>query len=129
MAQDSRPCLIEVISDGAAVTNLDRFPRECFVLTEFKTEGGVLGRLGPQPIHPFIVDNFGSRYAFAGIAPRRADGSYSLERLNAGEWIIEPGLVYRLLGGRQPWPYKSPPPPRLILALLSRLSRLAALMR
>jgi hypothetical protein len=54
----------------------------------------VVGYIDDQPIPEAVVDNAGRRYSFAGIAPRRPDGSYDIRSLHRGEWIVEPGLVY-----------------------------------
>jgi hypothetical protein len=45
------------------------------------------------------VDYFGRRYVYAGVAPRRRNGKYDGDALRWGEWIVEPGLVYRSAGG------------------------------
>jgi hypothetical protein len=43
-----------------------------------------------------VVDASGHRYRFAGVAPRAADGRIDVEGLRTGEWIVQPGLVYRM---------------------------------
>ena len=61
---------------------------------DLRAEGSVVGYIGDQPIPEAVVDEAGRRYSFAGVAPRRADGSYDAKSLREGEWIVEPGLVY-----------------------------------
>lgn len=76
--------------------NLARLPRESFVLAEFETRGERLGQFRGQPIHPVVVDGDGNRYIFAGVATRTREGGYRLDQFGRGEWLIEPGLIYRL---------------------------------
>ena len=53
------------------------------------------GILNDRPIPAAVVDYFGRRYIYAGIAPRRHNGQYDVEALAIGERLVEPGLVYR----------------------------------
>jgi hypothetical protein len=55
-----------------------------------------MGFYSDQPIPASIVDDFGRRFVYAGIAPRRWNGQYDVDALKAGEFIVEPGLIYRL---------------------------------
>jgi hypothetical protein len=61
---------------------------------ELRADGSVVGYIDDQPIPEAVVDEAGHRYSFAGVAPRRPDGSYDIRSLHQGEWIVEPGLVY-----------------------------------
>ena len=45
--------------------------------------------------HSVMVDEFGRRYAYAGVAPRLRDGRYDVDAVGKDEWLVEPGLVYR----------------------------------
>ncbi|MBZ9654534.1 hypothetical protein [Phyllobacterium lublinensis] len=69
-------------------------PMEYFLLTRVTSEGGIIGHIDGTPIAETVVDGNGSRYHFAGIAPRYSDGRFNVESLRSGEWIVEPGLVY-----------------------------------
>jgi len=75
-------------------------PVEYFILVEPHADGPVVGYYGGRPIPAAVVDYFGRRYSYAGVAPRRRSGQYDVEALAPGEWIIEPGLVYRDTGRR-----------------------------
>ena len=71
-------------------------PIEYFVLSETTMEGPTLGRFAGQPVFEWIRDQWGRRYRFSGVAPRLATGAFNLKLLQQGEWIVEPGLLYRL---------------------------------
>jgi hypothetical protein len=74
-------------------------PVEYLVLVEPRPAGPVVGFLAGNPIPEAVVDYFGRRYVYAGVAPRRRNGKYDGDALRRGEWIVEPGLVYRSAGG------------------------------
>jgi hypothetical protein len=38
----------------------------------------------------------GKLYIYAGVAPRRWNGQFKGDALKPGEYIVRPGLVYRL---------------------------------
>jgi hypothetical protein len=40
------------------------------------------------------------RFSYSGVAPRWRDGSYDTDGVGAGEFIVEPGLLYRRGGGK-----------------------------
>lgn len=61
---------------------------------DLRADGSVVGFIDDHPISEAVIDEAGHRYSFAGIAPRRSDGSYDVKSLHEGEWIVEPGLVY-----------------------------------
>lgn len=68
-----------------------RLPIEYFVLANTRSEGPVVGHLAGQPIYETIVDAWGIRYHYAGLASRDADGRFDVDCLRAGEWIVRPG--------------------------------------
>ena len=70
-------------------------PVEYFLLVEPRADGPPIGYYAGNPIPAAVVDYWGRRYSYAGIATRRRSGQYDVEALGPGEWIIEPGLVYR----------------------------------
>ena len=74
-------------------------PVEYFILMEPRADGPVVGYLDGRPIPAAVVDCWGRHYSYAGVAPRRRSGQYDVESLRPGEWIMEPGLVYRHDGG------------------------------
>jgi hypothetical protein len=69
-------------------------PLEYFLLFEPRAAGPVIGTYRGHPIAASVIDAEGSRYAYAGIAPRLGSGAYDVEALRDGEWLVEPGLVY-----------------------------------
>ena len=72
------------------------FPAEYFVLTHVSEDGPVAGYFGDRPIAEEILDQWGRRYVYCGLVPKLADGSFNLKLIERGEWIVEPGLLYRL---------------------------------
>ena len=71
-----------------------RVPTEYFVLANLREEGAIIGQLAGHPIADSVVDASGQRYRFVGVAPRDRTGRFDVEALRAGEWIVQPGLVY-----------------------------------
>lgn len=71
----------------------------------------------PRPLGPFIghlagvafaetvSDAFGRCFTYQGVMPRGPDGEFDLESLRRGEFIVQPGLLYRLEGST-PEPHK-----------------------
>jgi hypothetical protein len=61
-------------------------------------DGPVLGTYGGKPIASAVIDEFGRRYVYAGVSPRRRDGRIDEDALQLGEWVTESGLIYRADG-------------------------------
>ncbi|MER8374867.1 hypothetical protein [Mesorhizobium sp. M1409] len=59
------------------------------------SESKVVGHFAERPIFSEVIDTFGDHYHYVGLAPRLADGRFDVEALSPGEWIVEPGLIYR----------------------------------
>ena len=68
---------------------------EYLILVDPKPAGPLLGYYNDRPISAAVVDNFGRRYIYAGIAPRHRNGRYDIDGLATDERLVEPGLVYR----------------------------------
>ena len=64
------------------------------ILVDPRPAGPVLGYYKQQPIPAAVIDYFGRRYLYAGVAPRRRNGQYDIAALATGERLVEPGLVY-----------------------------------
>lgn len=64
-------------------------------VAERPSESKVVGYLAECPIFSAVTDPSGGHYHYVGLAPRLADGRYDVESLSPGEWIVEPGLIYR----------------------------------
>ncbi|WP_206075312.1 hypothetical protein [Mesorhizobium tamadayense] len=58
-------------------------------------ESAIVGYLADRPIFGSVTDSSGTRYRYVGLAARLPDGRYDVESLSPGEWIVEPGLIYR----------------------------------
>ena len=69
-------------------------PVDYFILVEPRPDGPVVGYYAGRAIAAAVVDYFGRRFTYAGIAPRLYSGRYDVESLRPGEWIVEPGLIY-----------------------------------
>jgi hypothetical protein len=76
---------------------LDRSPSvEYLMLTDARPDGPTVGFFRGSAIAAAVIDYFGRRYVFTGIATRTRNGQYDVEVLTRGERLIEPGLIYRL---------------------------------
>jgi hypothetical protein len=76
-------------------------PAEYSMLVEPRPVGPTIGVYGGLPIAERVVDLFGRRFAYVGVACRRRDGQFDAESLGPGEFIVEPGLAYRLESGKR----------------------------
>lgn len=65
-----------------------------FMLVRPRRVGATIGFYSGLPIAAAVDGDFGRRYVYAGVALRNRDGTYDVESLRTGEWIVEPGLVY-----------------------------------
>jgi len=69
-------------------------PVEYLILLEPRPDGPVIGYYAGRAIAEVVLDYFGRRFTYAGIAPRLRSGRYDVDSLRPGEWIVEPGLIY-----------------------------------
>lgn len=74
-----------------------------FLLHHAKASGPSVGIYANSNIPATVVDDFGRHYIFAGVAPRRWNGEFDLDALQTGEFILKPGLVYRMKNIPRPW--------------------------
>jgi len=70
---------------------------EFYRLYGARPDGAVVARYRDQDVCDVVVDEFGHRYVFAGVAPRLLNGAYDVRGLKIGEVILEPGLIYQLI--------------------------------
>jgi hypothetical protein len=70
-------------------------PTRITVLHNPTPAGPVLGYFAGEPIAAAVLDEFGRRYVYAGVGPRRRDGRIDEDSLRPGEWVTESGLVYQ----------------------------------
>jgi hypothetical protein len=78
-----------------AINPPDR-PIEYVLLRHVTPAGPTMGYLGDHAIRARVIDEHGRRFAYAGVAPRRWNGSLDRDALTPGEFILPPGLVYRI---------------------------------
>jgi hypothetical protein len=72
------------------------------VVVDPQPEGPILGMFGEHKIASTVVDRFGRRYDYVGIATRLWMGRCDADAIKYGEWLVEPGLVYRLQATKRP---------------------------
>jgi hypothetical protein len=72
----------------------------CYKVVDPRRIGPVIGYIADSPIAETVVDRFGRAFLYVGAAPRRRHGAYDVESLQPGDFIVEPGLLYRLNGVR-----------------------------
>jgi hypothetical protein len=70
----------------------------CYELLDADPTGSIIGSYDGVPIAEEVMDECCRRFGYVGAAPRRTDGSYDLASLRLGEFVIGPGLLYRLKG-------------------------------
>jgi hypothetical protein len=65
------------------------------MLHDTKPAGPVIGTYGGAEIAEAVIDAFGRRFVYSGVAPRQLNGRFDDRALGPGEFILKPGLVYR----------------------------------
>lgn len=80
-----------------SVSTRERHPMddEFFILSHVRPEGSLVGHLGELPIPARLIGEDGHHYVFEGVAARRPSGRFDVRTLRPGEWIVQPGFVYR----------------------------------
>ena len=78
-------------------------PLDYFVLHDAKPAGPSIGLYAGRDIPSSVIDDQGRRLTYAGIAPRRLNGDFDTEALGEGEFILQPGMVYRLVARKARW--------------------------
>jgi hypothetical protein len=78
-------------------------PIEYSILRDVTQEGCSMGSYNGQDISESVIDEFGRRFAYVGLAPRKWNGDYDGNALGPGEFIVPPGLVYRYLSAGPSW--------------------------
>src|ERR1019366_785189 len=68
-------------------------PAEYSIMVEPRAAGPTIGVYGGLPIAERVVDRFGRRFGYVGVACRRRDGQFEVASLRSGEFIVEPGLT------------------------------------
>ncbi len=65
--------------------------------------GRCMGRYAGREIREAVIDAKGMGYIYAGIAPRCLDERIHADALAPGEFIVPPGLIYRIESYPVPW--------------------------
>jgi hypothetical protein len=76
---------------------------EFFRLHNAKPDGAVVARYRDHAVSDVVIDENGQRYVFAGIAPRKRNGTFDVKGLKTGEVILEPGLIYQVIPVKSRW--------------------------
>lgn len=79
------------------MSRFDCRTRECYLVVRPRPEGPTVGVYADRPISELVVDYFGRRFTFIGVAPRRSNGQYDLAALRKGQFIVKPGLLYQIV--------------------------------
>lgn len=82
--------------DFIRLAKTENVPVEYFILANLRFEGAVVAFIDGQPIRQIAIDENGTRYHYAGIAPRDSEGRFDVACLRTGEWIVQPGLIYTM---------------------------------
>lgn len=69
---------------------------EYSILQDPRPIGPSIGSYSGKEFAEFVRDAFGRIFVYSGIASRQRDGRLTAEDLGTGEFIVPPGLVYRL---------------------------------
>jgi hypothetical protein len=75
---------------------------EFLILVEAKCCGPLVGFFGGHEIYERVEDSFGRVYVYAGVIERIGNGRYNSGGLRKYEFILEPGLIYRMQIGSKP---------------------------
>ncbi|MFZ0709985.1 MAG: hypothetical protein WAM53_08095 [Terrimicrobiaceae bacterium] len=58
----------------------------------------MIGKLAGKEFSEYVYDEFGRLFVYSGVAPRRFNGEFDDGALKQGEFIVQPGLIYKLRG-------------------------------
>jgi hypothetical protein len=67
------------------------------MLQNVKPVGRTIGKFGDRDISEGLSDELGRVYRFVGLASRTMHGNLDPDALKPGEFILKPGLVYRMV--------------------------------
>ena len=76
------------------------------ILDDIEPVGRTIGNYAGDKIPEAVRDRFGRLLVYAGIAPRTASGKLDPDALARGEFIVAPGLIYRLVPSTHPYRLK-----------------------
>jgi hypothetical protein len=78
-------------------------PVDYYILHHAEPAGPVIGHYAGREIRAYVIDDLKRRYVYAGVALRLWNGQFDTRALRDGEFILQPGLVYRLETKPSPW--------------------------
>ena len=105
---------------GLCKTNRYSNSNVCYELVDARPTGSIIGSYNGAAIAEEVVDEFGRCFGYTGAAPRNSMGTYDVDLLRPGEFIVGPGLLYRLKGVTE----ESPKDRRRDTQLPARMRRL-----
>ena len=73
-------------------------PIEWSMVHNARATGPSIGYYADREIAESVVDEFGRCFFYVGVAPRKQNGAFNVDALAAGEFILQPGLIYRCAG-------------------------------
>jgi hypothetical protein len=77
---------------------------EYHLLHEATPCGAVIGNYLGSKVYERVVDHWGRSYAYTGVIARGPTGHFERKLLKPHEFILKPGLVYRMQVERSPLP-------------------------
>ena len=69
---------------------------EYHIICDATAWGAVVGYFRGRRIHECVTDRWGRNYIFSGIIEKQRGGRYDPGRLRPFEFILEPGIVYKM---------------------------------
>jgi hypothetical protein len=78
---------------GAIVRS--RTPIEYSILHDAKAAGPAIGIYAGCSFSDIVIDRYGRLFDYTGVALRRMNGEFDVDALRPGEFIVQPGLIYR----------------------------------
>jgi hypothetical protein len=102
------PAAANIVVDEPAGEDHARYHRpgsahRVFHTPQCQTDWSQYGFYADREIPESVIDEFGRRFVYAGVAPRKFNGAFDVDALAAGEVIVRPGLVYRRVGAKTSW--------------------------
>ncbi len=67
----------------------------CHFLVQARRAGNDIAEYDGTPVAEAVIDGFGRRFVYAGIAPRGRDGRPDVTALRPYEFLVAPGIIYR----------------------------------
>jgi hypothetical protein len=65
-----------------------------YLVVDPRPDGDKIGEFAGVAFAEAVIDAFGRRFVYKGLASRTRRGTYDLDAIGRGEFIVEPGLLY-----------------------------------